>query len=314
MDLDATGSIPESQGGGAEKFLWLAQLCEEGGRESVEWFEHGCDALRRQIASLEELISESSSTSDGAETEAKVKAVEKKRKLAEALCGIVEIYMTDLSLESDAESQCERLITEALSVAPDAPEPLQTLASVRISQSRTVEAKEALAKSIALWKDIDVDIDGADQAVDADSKIPDFSTRISLVRLLMEVSMLEEALMVLDRLVSEDDQSIEAWYLGGWCLFLAAEGRKGEEIKGEGRTLTALQSSRHWLRESLRLYNGLEYEDERLREHAMELVADLDRELGPGNEDEAGADGGWEDEADVDEGEEQEQDQEMSGA
>ena len=310
-ELDADGEIAENDGGGAEKFMWLAQLSEEGGRESVEWFERGCDVLRRQIGSLENLILE---TSDGNRpAEAAIKVKEKKRKLADALCGIVEIFMTDLSLESDAEAQCERLIMEALSVAPDWPEPLQTLASVRISQLRTEDAKEALAKSIDLWKDIDV----GDE--DLGSKIPDFPTRISLARLLMEVSMLEEALFVLHRLVNEDDQSIEAWYLGGWCLYLAADIHTRDKVEEWNDTL---QSSRQWLRESLRLYDVLEYEDERLQEHAMELVADLDRVLGAGNDDEAqedGADGVWEDEDDDEnenEGGEQDyeyEDQKMSG-
>merc|ERR1711964_868327 len=30
--IDEDGSVPEELGGGAEKFLWLAQLSEEGGR------------------------------------------------------------------------------------------------------------------------------------------------------------------------------------------------------------------------------------------------------------------------------------------
>src|ERR1700744_4883420 len=39
VKLDPEGQLPESVGGGAEKFLWLAQLCEEGGQQSVAWFE-----------------------------------------------------------------------------------------------------------------------------------------------------------------------------------------------------------------------------------------------------------------------------------
>lgn len=82
--LDPEGEIPESEGGGAEKFLWLAQLSEEGGADSVRWFERGVTVLRREIQSLEQ----SGSAEDTAE---------KKKKLANALCGVVEIYMTDLS-------------------------------------------------------------------------------------------------------------------------------------------------------------------------------------------------------------------------
>lgn len=87
VEIDPEGTIPESQGGGAEKFLWLAQLSEQGGVDSVRWFERGVAALRQIIQSLEQ----SGKPDDLALAE------EKKRKLANALCGVVEIYMTDLS-------------------------------------------------------------------------------------------------------------------------------------------------------------------------------------------------------------------------
>lgn len=83
--LDPHGEISEDEGGGVEKFLWLAQLCEEGGEESVRWFQRGAEILRREIAGLE-----------AAEMKGD-RAEEKERKLVGALCGIVEVYMTDLS-------------------------------------------------------------------------------------------------------------------------------------------------------------------------------------------------------------------------
>lgn len=85
VDQDPSGEIPEEEGGGADKFLWLAQLSEEGGKDSVRWFERGAAVLRRDIARAEE---------SGIQVEA---VEEKKRKLVGALCGIVEVYMTDLS-------------------------------------------------------------------------------------------------------------------------------------------------------------------------------------------------------------------------
>lgn len=85
VNLDPEGEVPEDEGGGAEKFLWLAQLCEEGGEESVRWFERGAAVLRRDIATEE-------NKDKGTE-----KVEEKKKKLAGVLCGIIEVYMTDLS-------------------------------------------------------------------------------------------------------------------------------------------------------------------------------------------------------------------------
>lgn len=86
---DPEGTIPEAVGGGAEKFLWMAQLCEEGGSESVGWFEKGAKVLKREIAELE-------AQGEGDET-VEVQLLEKRGKLANALCGVVEVYMTDLS-------------------------------------------------------------------------------------------------------------------------------------------------------------------------------------------------------------------------
>lgn len=296
--LDPDGEIPEIGGGGAEKFLWLAQLSEEGGRESVGWYEKGVEVLRRGIGGGGEMEMDD----DGGSREAGG-LQEKRKKLASALCGIIEVYMTDLSWEDDAEQVCERCITEALIVAPSVPEPLQTLASIRISQGRLDEARKALRDSMALWKNAFEDDDDEEDGQTSsptptaeESKgaiVPDFPTRISLARLLMEVGLAEDAVEVVERLVGEDDHSVEAWYLGGWGLYLlgTTESEKGapgvpnghDRVEQE-KQRKAQMSSREWLRQSLKLYDILEYEDDRLKEHASELIEELDKILGEGED------------------------------
>ena len=280
VGLDPHGNVPEAMGGGAEKFLWLAQLCEEGGKQSVKWFERGAKALQVEIANLE-----GGKGLAGVDEETLlITRMEKKQKLANALCGIVEVYMTDLSWEDDAEARCENLITEAMSVEDEtSPEVLQTFASVRLSQQKKEDAQAALERSIETWKDLDPE----------DPSVPDFATRISLSRLLMEAEMENQAMEVLNRLVQEDDQSVEAWYLGGWCQYLIAEREKAsssnqnpgnEETKSNSSVEKTIEGSRHWLKTSIKLYELLDYEDERLLEHAKELVAGLDTVLGPEDE------------------------------
>lgn len=140
-----------------------------------------------------------------------------------------------------------------------------------------------------LWKDLPPE----------DPGVPEFPTRISLARLLMEVQMASEALEILEGLILQDDQSVEAWYLGGWCLYLIGEEKSGRE-PGSATTgsetseevVAAWKSSRAWLKNSLKLFALVGYEDEPLRDHARELVQALDKELGDEeSEDE------WEDEA-----------------
>ena len=196
--------------------------------------------------------------------------------------------------EDNAEARCEALVTEALLVAPDRPEVLQTLASVRISQTRFDDARSALRRSLATWKHLPPE----------DAEVPDFPTKISLCRLLIEASLRDNAMEVLDRLVLEDDQSVEAWYLGGWCQYLIVEaqteragGASNGLMNGEQAEIEEdMISSRKWLLNSLRLYEQLKYEDERLGDHAKELVTELNNSLGPPPEDDGADDDEWEDE------------------
>jgi tetratricopeptide (TPR) repeat protein len=281
--IDEDGTVGEDVGGGAEKFLWLAQLSEEGGEDSVDWFEKGAISLRAQIQALLERKK--------LDAEMEAMLLEKRRKLAVALCGVVEVYMTDLSWEEDAEQRCEALVTEATMVAPTFAEPWQTLANVRISQQRMEDARAALKRSLELWQDLPPEND----------LVPDFPTRVSLARLLMETDMDSEAIEVLERLVGEDDSSVEVWYLGGWGLYVLGEKQKSGEVKSENDDGESWRiswiSSRQWLNHSLRLFEQQDYEDERLGEHAKELLASLNTELGDaetGLDEEEGEE--WEDE------------------
>lgn len=90
------------------------------------------------------------------------------------------------------------------------------------------------------------------------------------------------------------------------------EKQKNGEVKvenedGESWKISWI-SSRQWLNHSLRLFDQQDYEDERLGEHAKELLASLNAELGGDStnveEEEDGDD--WEDD--------EASDQEMGGA
>lgn len=259
--LDPEGIMDENVGGGPEKFLFLAQLSEEGGSDSVLWFDRGAAALRKQIQAISDAPVKAP---DHADT-----LLEKQQKLGGVLCAVAEVYMTDLSWEADAEQRCEALVTEAMLIAPGSPETWQTVANVRISQERADEAKGALKRSLELWQDLPPE----------HPSIPEFATRIGLCRLLVEVGMEEEAMGVLRRLIADDDTSVEAWYLGGWSLYTL-----GEKMHDEGKEeewKTTWTSSRWWLANCLKLYELQEYEDDRLGNHAVELFEAINKELGP---------------------------------
>ncbi|KAI9880069.1 MAG: hypothetical protein M1823_006770, partial [Watsoniomyces obsoletus] len=151
--------------------------------------------------------------------------------------------MTDLSWEEDAEQRSEAYVTEAVAVCPERLSAgcLQTLASVRISQQRFDDARNALKQSMQMWRDTPAEIE-------AEAR-PDYPTRISLTRLLIEIEAEPEALVVLDGLIKEDDQSIECWYLGGWCQVLLSQKETTDDAKAKLQ-----EQAKMWLDNCLRLY------------------------------------------------------------
>ncbi|POS76080.1 TPR domain-containing protein [Diaporthe helianthi] len=302
--LDEDGSLSEELGGGPEKFNWLAQLSEDGGADSVGWFERAAACLRAQIQVL-------GAAADGARRKGSahgtaVKEIEdaiseKKKKLSETLCAVAEVYMTDLSWEEDAEARCEALITEATMLAPELPDAWQTVADVRVSQSRRDDAVAALERSMALWTDLEPE----------DPGVPPFPSRVSLTRLLIECDLQQKAVQVCDRLVLDDDGSVEAWYLGGMAHYTLGEKGKLQASRTENGDKSAEPTdswkkewvrARQWLSQCLLLFEAQEYEDERLGEHAKELLDTVNAEVGElpdddddDDDDDDGAGAGWED-------------------
>lgn len=253
-----------------------------GGQESISYFSKATEVLRNEIDVLEDV----SDDDQVAEV-----LTEKRSKLADALAAMTEVYMTDLSWEPDAEQRCENYITEAVAICPDqlSAGVLQTLASVRISQERLGDARQALKRSMEIWKDIPAEVQSEMR--------PDFATRISLSRLLMEVEAEAEAFDVVQGLIREDDESVESWYLGGWCQVLIAQKVAGDE---EARKKSQEQA-KTWLDNCLRLFRAQQYEDDRLRDHALELNQQLKTALGL--EDQIDDDdNAWEDEDDDEDG------------
>ncbi|EFX04372.1 tpr domain containing protein [Grosmannia clavigera kw1407] len=309
-NLDTDGTLSDALGGGPDKYFYLAQLSENGGRESVSWFERGAAALRSRLQ-------QAGGEADEKSEEGEKTAVEETRdKLAQVLCAVAEVWMTDLSFEPDCEAQCEALVTEASLLAPTSPDVWQTLASVRVSQERLPDARAAVQRSLDLWADLPPD----------HPAVPLFSVRVGLVRLLLTVDWAEKAAHIATtRLLREDDEAVEVWYLAGYAHYLQGQklregGEDGEseekakgKIREDGEEKMADQdddsSDHHWqdywrdarrcLGRCLKEFKRQSYEDERLGQHAKELLDDVVAVLGPAPEGEDEEDEGeWVDEND----------------
>jgi tetratricopeptide (TPR) repeat protein len=82
--VSSDSSIP---GTGPEKYFCLAQLSEEGGKASLAWFEEGIQILERNVQELESKKGK----------DAQIELKDCRKQLSGALCGIIELWMTDLS-------------------------------------------------------------------------------------------------------------------------------------------------------------------------------------------------------------------------
>ncbi|CAJ0886783.1 3535_t:CDS:10 [Entrophospora sp. SA101] len=189
-----------------------------------------------------------------------------KRKISSALCSMVEIYLTDCCYESDAEIKCENYLNQAVEIDPTNPEIFQCLASVRLSQERNEEAKVALEKSLSLWINNNYESDYNHPS----SSIPSYETRISLVKLLLELSEYTKALLVLETLQKENDQVVDLWYLYGWCYFCMSE-----ETENEGDQQIHLEDSQECLITCKNLYHKLDYDDQDILQHTQDEDEDF---------------------------------------
>ncbi|KAI8142052.1 hypothetical protein BJV82DRAFT_517295 [Fennellomyces sp. T-0311] len=191
--LDAIQIDPQS---GYSKYMYLGQLSVE--KEAIQAFEKGVNIM----------VTERKSLSDGTE-----EARDLSSKIANALCSMTEIYLTDCCFEPEAEQKCEEYLSQAQQADPESSEVYQLLASVRLSQQRNEDARAALQQSMELWVNKE----------HGDPSIPIYDSRLALTRLLLELGMFEHAFTVLEGLQKENDQVVDLWYLYGWAYYCLGE-------------------------------------------------------------------------------------------
>ncbi|KAJ3503618.1 hypothetical protein NMY22_g18188 [Coprinellus aureogranulatus] len=236
-------------------YLYLAQLSEDDPRGALQHYQCAVNILSAQLKGKDKAM-------DGSPGEDEL---ELKNNIVRALVGQVEIWMDpqyDLCFEPEAEKTCEDLLNLALQTDPNNPEALQALASVRMSQQRPDDAKQCLEQAWSVWKDLETD----------DPKLPPIPTRLSLVKLFIELSLYTPALLVLHGIMSTDDQDVEAWYLEGWCFYLMAE--KAKETGGTFDELTWEELAKRLTRLSGNM--NQEHPDKPILEHVQELIGQLE--------------------------------------
>ncbi|KAF9066637.1 hypothetical protein BDP27DRAFT_1423668 [Rhodocollybia butyracea] len=208
--------------------LFLAQLNDDDPQLALKHYQAAVELLSAQLSQLESNESNEVGIDGNNGSAVDEEQTELKHNIVRALIGQVEIWMDpayDLCFDPSAPETCESLLNSALQLSPNNSEALQTLASVRMSQQRPEDAKACLELAWKGWKDLDLD----------SPHIPPLPSRLTLVKLFLELSLYSPALQVLHGIMASDDEEVEAWYLEGWCYYMMAEEVKAKE-SGTGAT------------------------------------------------------------------------------
>lgn len=248
-------SKAELQENKASLYMYLGQLSSND--EALQAYNKGVELLLLCIQGRERLEkAEGIDVQDGSEERDELN--ELRKQLCGAYCTIAELYMTDLCYAENAEAGCETSVEQAMKVIDSSDgkpivDALQTLASLRISQSRGEEAIdlildaygkmktgcEALAALVGLsetennGQEVETAVELVE--IDAANSLPGFEFRCQTARILLECASIckeEEnrpekanecanaAIQVLGSLLAENDEVVEPWFLVG-CAFAA---------------------------------------------------------------------------------------------
>ncbi|EJS42329.1 YDR161W [Saccharomyces arboricola H-6] len=201
---------PEGQIGGPNKFFTMGQIT--GGKDGVS-------IITRGIMNISSIAGENL-TNDQVE------------KIVGGLLSMIEIWMTDLCMEPNAEEQCEELIQRAMDLTEGkSPETWSTLGSIRISQQKFGEAYEAFSQA---WNFFDlkkqeigngiIENNDATQVTGLQSEFVDLlQPLLSLTKMCLEVGAYEVALKVIAAVRDIDEDNIEGYYLEGFTYYLMSK-------------------------------------------------------------------------------------------
>jgi tetratricopeptide (TPR) repeat protein len=125
------------------------------------------------------------------------------------LCALAEslyVQKHDGDFKNPDFKEISDILKEAERNDDQNPEIYQIEAKILISQGLENEAKDQLTKCIGIYNNIDFDTDF--------NSLPSFGVRLDLIRTLLSVQMLKECVPILESLLAEDEEELEAWYLG----------------------------------------------------------------------------------------------------
>lgn len=227
---------------GHRKYLCLGQLSE--GQEAVKLLLKGVDIMAKQF--------HCQGTSASSSALCDITALD----MSTAYCSLAEVYLTDCCFDDNAENKCGEYCSKALHYSDSNPDAYQLMGSYLLSKQECEKARTTLLQGLSLWLPTNQGDDGA--GIDL-QQVPSYQSQVNWAKLLMEVEEYQNAHLVLDQLLREDDEVVEVWYLLGWLAHLEDE----------------LPSAVDCLTRCKELYTACGCVDEQLLVHVEEMLEEL---------------------------------------
>ncbi|KAI3406033.2 hypothetical protein KGF56_001252 [Candida oxycetoniae] len=207
---------------GAEKYLYLGQII--GGRDGLNYINTGLNKLNEYLAEVQggecsnQIIKDSGYESL---TEYQKWLL---KKLNSGIFASIEIWMTDLCMEEEAESKCNELIEYSLSLDSTNPESYSQLSSIRISQQRNQDAIEALVRAWDLFQAKKTKLEDYANVIKEEEKENDaFEVGMEYVELIqplltlskyaVELEQYEIAIDIVSNVQDINDSILDAFYI-----------------------------------------------------------------------------------------------------
>ncbi|CCH41708.1 hypothetical protein BN7_1249 [Wickerhamomyces ciferrii] len=197
---------------GSEKFFYLGQII--GGSKGIEFIDHGINQLTTKLQQNEE--------------SSEITKKQLIKKLNQGLFAEIEIWMTDLCMEPEAETKCNELINQSLTIDDSNPESWSLLASIRISQQRDQEASEAITKAWDLFESKKTGLEDNNNINTGELDSEDLSNEyveliqplITLARFSIELGLYELGGVIASNVRDIDEDNVESLYLEGFANYL----------------------------------------------------------------------------------------------
>ncbi|KAH3745410.1 Tetratricopeptide TPR1 [Pelomyxa schiedti] len=177
-------SIQKAPDSGASKYFNLSQLCDSEG-EALQYHRKGITILSRDLTMVNE-----------------GKLPGNAKEMTETLCSAYSSF-AELFLSNNygTEEECEEMLRRGLVLVPTHYELLQTLASLRITQSRQPEALELLKNSYSQWSKKDLE------------DWPTYAFCHNTAKMFVELGEHRSATDILEGMLELEDNIAEVWHL-----------------------------------------------------------------------------------------------------